>query len=237
LTWLAPPGEQRPGFCPATGPCVLNIGGFPTKNNGTIDATACSTVFPADAPFADKQVFLFQEVYHGANCTGSIEPQNQFARYCHADSFDPNDPSTCTVKVQNVVDITTGSENTDTGIFVSIDAQPNTVNTNCGGNKDNGIVTATIFGSAKFDVSLIDTTTLTLNDDTHVQPGSCSTLAANTDAFPDLRCKFATCPFLGPDLLGTNGTVVLDGNLFPLSTQPPNTPGTAIHGTDTVKLN
>lgn len=231
---LSPP-EQRPGFCgTGTGTCQLNIGGFPTKNNGTIDSNACSTVFPADAPFADKQVFLFQEVYHGPKCSGSVEPQNQFARYCHSDSFDPNASSQCIVKVQNVVDITTWREDTDTGIVVSIDVQPNTVNTSCPANKDNGIVTATIFGSSKFDVSLIDTTTLTLNDDTHVQPGSCSTLSANTDAFPDLRCKFPSCPLLGPDLVGTNGTVVLDGNLFPLSTQQP---GTAIRGTDTVKIN
>jgi len=238
---LSPP-EPRPLFCgTGTGTCQLNIGGFPTKNNGTIDSNACSTVFPATFDpdpgaqiFAVKQVFLFQEVYHGPKCSGSVEPQNQFARYCHSDSFDPNASPQCTVKVQNVVDITTGSETTDTGIVVSIDVQPNTVNTSCPANKDNGIVTATIFGSSKFDVSLIDTTTLTLNDDTHVQPGSCSTLSANTDAFRDLRCKFPSCPLLGPDLVGTNGTVVLDGNLFPLSAQQP---GTAIRGTDTVKIN
>jgi hypothetical protein len=231
--------ETLPPFCGGKNPCQLNIGGFPTKNNGTIDSSACSTVFPADAPFADKQVFLFQEFYHGPKCSGSVEPQNQFARYCHSDSFDPLAPAQCIVKVQNVVDITTGSEATDTGIVVSIDAQPNTVNPSCGGNKDNGILTLTIFGSAKFDVALIDQTSLTLNkaqdplqQGTHAS--SCSTVAANTDAFPDLRCKFPTCQVLGPALVTTNGTVVLDGNLFPLSGQ---SEGTAIHGTDTVNLN
>ena len=203
------------------------------KNNGTIDSTACSTVFPATFDgsgkqlFADKQVFLFQEFYHGPKCSGSVEPQTELARYCHADSFDPNAQSQCSVKVQNVVDITTGSEDTDTGIVVSIDAQPNSINTDCSGNKDNGSATVTIFGSAKFDVTLIDTASLTLNKGTPAS--SCSTGFANTDKFLDLVCKFATCPLLGPALVTTNGQVVLDGNLSTATE-------TAIHGTDTVKI-
>jgi hypothetical protein len=238
VKWIGGPGETTPpAFCGGNNPCQLNIGTFPLlttgPNKGKVDSSACSTVFPATDVFADKQVFLFQEVYHGTDCTGSVEPQDEHARYCHSDSFDPTAQPQCIVKVGGTTLIHTGGETTDTGIVVIIDAQPNKVNTSCGGNKDNGVLTAIIFGSANFDVSLIDTTSLTLNETTPVQPGSCNTVSANTDAFPDLQCKFSTCPLLGPALVGTNGKVVLDGNLFPLSGQ---LEGTAIHGTDTVNI-
>jgi hypothetical protein len=244
LTWIGDtlsPKESLPEFCGGNNPCQLNVGSFPTKTTGTtvkVDSKACSDVFPTtfdssgNQIFADKQVFLFQEIYHGPKCTGSVEPQNELARYCHSDSFNPDSQPMCIVGTGTNREIHKGDETTDTGIVVSINTQPKTVNTSCGGNKDNGIVTLTIFGSAKFDVRLIDTTSLRLNQGTPAS--SCSTGFSDTDNFLDLTCKFATCPLLGPALVQTNGQVVLDGNLFPLSA---GQPGTAIHGTDTVKIN
>jgi hypothetical protein len=235
VTWIGDqlnPPEPLPAFCGTNNPCVLNVGGFPMNGN-KVSSKGCSTAFPVTSTLADSQVFGFSENYHGSACTGAVEPQEEYSRYCHSDSFDPSASTQCIVKINGVVDVKKGDEATDSNIVVSIDVQPNTINTSCGGNKDNGIATATVFGTATFDAGLINTSSLTLGG-APVQAGSCSLADTNSDGYPDLKCKFPTCPILGPTLAGTSPnadgtvTIVLQGNLIS---------GKLIRGTDNVNTN
>jgi len=235
LTWVGDqlnPPEPLPAFCGTNNPCVLNVGGFP-MNGKNVSSKGCSTAFPVTSTLADSQVFGFSENYHGSACTGAIEPQEVYSRYCHSDSFDPSAPTQCIVKINGVVDVKKGDEVTDSNIVVTIDTQPNTINTSCGGNKDNGIATATVFGTATFDAGSINTASLTL-DGAPVQAGSCSLGDTNSDGYPDLKCKFPTCPVLGPTLAGTSPnadgtvTIVLKGSLIS---------GKLIQGTENVNIN
>jgi hypothetical protein len=80
---------------------------------------------------------------------------------------------------------------------VTVGVSPSTINTACGGNKDQGDVTLTIFGSKEVDVTQINQSSLRL--ETTVAVGSCSAPTdVNADGFPDLTCKVPSCPALGP---------------------------------------
>jgi hypothetical protein len=241
LTWVGDqlnPVESLPAFCGTNNPCVLNVGGFPMNGN-KVSSKGCQTAFPAtyDANgnpiLAETQVLRFDEIYRGSNnCSGgSVDPQAEISRYCHSDSFDPSQPTVCIVKVNGVIDVKKGDEVTSNGIVVNIDVQPNSINTSCS-PVDNGVATATVFGSATLNAGLIDPNFLTLGGQT-AQLGSCSLNDTNSDGFPDLTCKFATCPTMGPTLAGTTPnadgtvTIVLTGKM---------TSGTAIQGTENVKI-
>lgn len=115
-------------------------------------------------------------------------------------------------------------------IQVDIDIKPGS-DPNCINTKNLGLVPLAILGSADFDVTIIDQTTLEIDDDDDsstagVSPTKTSIKDVNGDGFDDLNLKFKTTALLGAGLL-------VDGNELFITGE---TDSTAIVGSDIINL-
>jgi len=113
---------------------------------------------------------------------------------------------------------------------VSIDIKPGS-DPNCINTKNLGFVPLAILGSADFDVTTIDQTTLEIDDDDDsstagVSPTLISIKDVNGDGFDDLNLKFATTALLGAGLLVDDNELFITGE----------TDSTEIVGSDIVNL-
>jgi len=205
-----PPGlnPSTPTVCGGNLSCTMNLDGLASVPNGQ-----CGTVFPAastpSGPLAAGQVLRASVTTDDLSCTGQIVGHsNIVTRYCNSGKFDPTVPSKCifgTGSNKSFSDITG-----ETSVFVpaEVDFSPETINVACGGNKDNGDVRFTIFGSEILDVARISVGSLRVegtNDDLTCDPVT----DLNGDTFPDLSCTISSCPNLGPALAASrNGKMV-----------------------------
>ena len=199
-----PPGLNNPSppnVCGGFDPCIMNLDGIPSVPNGQ-----CGSVFPAVAttnpPLLEGQVLRATLTTDDTTCTGQIVGHsNIVVRYCNSGKFDPELASQCifgTGSNKSFSDITG-----ETTVFIPavVQISPNTINVACGGNKDEGDVRFTIFGSEILDPALIQQGSLRVegtNDDLTCNPVT----DLNGDTFVDLSCTVSSCPTLGPVLLG-----------------------------------
>lgn len=129
----------------------------------------------------------------------------------------------------NVVDVSCGftAEHVVPTIDIEIDIKPGS-DPNCFNNDGKGVIPVAILGSATFDVTQIDPTTITLDSQTIKSKGNGDVQASiedvNNDGFDDLVVKIIDSD--GTYTEGT-GTATLTGELFD---------GTPIEGSDSICL-
>ena len=201
------PNGADPQFClfggNTSGDCTWNLG-FAQKNGSNIvplTQTQCQTAFPADQvlQLGVSEIFKVTVAYQGTSCTQPLEGLGKVQqRSCHNDILDGSKPAFCdftqgavknTVEGQQVNHLTADNE-----------YSPNTINTDCSGNKDQGSVTLLVRGNNidkgtnPIDVHSIDQDTIQVNGrDINKDPTFPSTESCD---FPDpttLRCKVPSC--------------------------------------------
>ncbi len=216
-----------PPICKGNNPCIANLDGITSVPNGQ-----CSDVFSATTDLAAGQVLQASVITTGSQCSGQIVQLGDIdTRFCNSGSFDPSVRSKC--KFGSEKASITGS--TTAFLPVKVDVSPQTINTKCDPNKDQGNVHFLIFGDKSLDVTKIDQASLTLEG---VPVSRCDAPTdVNFDGFLDLRCTVPSCPSLAQSLTDNtrnpDGTVnvVVTGSLYPAVG---SSSGTAIRGEDTV---
>jgi hypothetical protein len=197
--------SKNPKFCKYAGTnptgnpttdCQWNMG-YGVKQGSSIvplSESQCATAFPAtvspDPVFALRQVFKFTQTYEAPACTGQFKGlEDVQQRFCHSDTWDGAKPAVC-----QFVQSTT--KNTASGIAANLltadtEYSPQSINSTCTPNKDNGSVTLLVLGNNldpntnPIDVQAIDQSTITVNG---FKPDSCD--FPNPDT---LRCRVPTC--------------------------------------------
>ena len=190
----------------APGPCIATLG---------VSTNNCAKTFPAVGSFLVGEIANASASTPNNTCTGAIAHLgNMRIRYCGGfplPAFDCGTPGSPTVSAADTSLFLMGVDGTVT----------QSVQTTCGGNKDQGAVTLTIPPEPTVDPARIDPTSVRLEN---VLASSCTLKGGS------LVCKVSSCPDLGPALFAlprnADGTVnaEITGSLLPVAGQAGETP-------------
>ncbi len=209
---------QNPTFCTyagtdpignKSGDCLWNLGfgqvqgqmNSPPFRVVPLTQTQCETAFPIDSVYTvPGQVFNFQQRYEGPACTkpfvGLVGTQNQ--RFAHSDTFNGEQAAFVDFQKQAVKNVAEGQ----IALHLTADTEysPNTINSSCTPNKDQGPITLLVLGNNidpgtnPIDVHVINQDTIKVNGRDIIK----ALTSPSTDScdFPDpttLRCKVLSC--------------------------------------------
>ena len=235
-------GGNDPTFCLYAGSdpdgntsesCVWNLGWGAKKGPNVVPMTQnqCQVAFGTT-----KVVYSFSQILEGTGCAPNaqiVEQGETFNNYCHSDTWDPAQKAFCDFtggQVKNTAEATVQN-------FLTVDTEytPQTINTDCSNNKDQGDITLLVFGTNReknssnnpIAVQSINPDTITVND-RPVDASSCG--FPNPDT---LSCRVASCAnnksIVDGHIIGNTGSLRMDACIGNRDSDPNNPPCTITH--------